>query len=332
MQRRQVVCMRQATVRSAAIRVALLLVVGRLVAQPSGVELPPLADQPSENVSLIANGGFEDPESPAWVLSDWPPRPDTGARLIAESITYSEDQVRSGQRSLRIDLSTVEEDRHLLAQQRFSREALAPFEGRRVRMSAWAWLERGPPGFQASLSIRQWGQPGAAPVSHGRLWLPTVQAEWVEGSREFTLQLGETTRGDITVDARQVADLATSPVIYVDDVRLEVLAEPPLTAELLRGETLLSPDTVLPVKVELSDQALADGLRHLRWNVTSPDGLRGLAEGDVQLASATRVLDLVVPDLPEGRYAVRLAIGRERGGRDAETLLPFRRGRGPFAR
>ena len=159
-----------------------------------------------------------------------------------------------------------------------------------------------------------------------------MQAEWVEGSREFTLQLGETTRGDITVDARQVADLATSPVIYVDDVRLEVLAEPPLTAELLRGETLLSPDTVLPVKVELSDQALADGLRHLRWNVTSPDGLRGLAEGDVQLASATRVLDLVVPDLPEGRYAVRLAIGRERGGRDAETLLPFRRGRGPFAR
>ena len=297
-----------------------------------GAELPPLEAQPTENVSLIVNGRFEDPESKAWRLSDWPPRPETGANLIADSVVYSQDQVRSGEWALRIDLTTVEEDRNLLAQQTFSSEALAPHDGRRVRMSAWVWLESGPPGYQGTLSIRQWGPPGAAPIGHASLRMPAVQAEWVEASTEFTLRVGETTRGDITVGARQVADIATAPVLYVDDVKLEVIQEPPLAARALTGETLMKPDSVLPLKVELSDEAWEDGLRHLRWNVTSPDGLRAFGEGDLELTARVAVIEPTIPDLPDGPYAVRLAIADSPGRRRYETLVHFRRAEGPFAR
>jgi len=324
--------MLDSTLRVRLVSVAMLGLVSPCAAQAQGTELPPMATQADQNVSLILNAGFENAESPAWALSDWPPRPDTGASLIADSIVYSEDHAHSGQRSLRVDLTTVEEDRILLAQQRFSRETLAPHDGKRVRMSAWIWLERGPPGYQGSLSIRQWGEPGAAPVSHGRLWLPAVQAEWVESSMEFTLQLGETTRGDITVGATQVADLTTSPVVYVDDVRLEALTDPSLSARLLRGETAVAPDRVLPVLVSLSDRAWADGLEALRWNITTADGLRSHAEGDVQLAARSSVVELESPSLPEGEYALRLAIGATPGARAVEILIPFRLGEGPFAR
>ena len=162
--------------------------------------------------------------------------------------------------------------------------------------------------------------------------MPALQAEWVEASTEFTLRVGETTRGDITVGARQVSDIATAPVLYVDDVKLEVIQEPPLAARPLTGETLMKPDNVLPLKVELSNQAWKDGLRHLRWNVTSPDGLRAFGEGDVELTEREGVVEPAVPDVPEGRYAVRLAIGDSPGGRRYETLVHFRRGEGPFAR
>jgi hypothetical protein len=314
----------------AAVVVGVLARQGRASAQ--GAELPPLQPQATENVSLIANGGFEDPGSPAWRLSDWPPRPETGADLIADSVLYSQDQVRSGEWALRIDLTTVEEDRNLLAQQTFSAEVLAPHDGRRVRMSAWVWLESGPPGYQGTLSIRQWGPPGAPPIGHASVEMPALQAEWVEASTEFTLRVGETTRGDITVGARQVSDIATAPLLYVDDVKLEVIQEPPLAALALTGQTLMKPDNVLPLKVELSDQAWEDGLRYLRWNVTSPDGLRAFGEGDLELTERHAVVEPAVPDIPEGRYAVRLAIGDSPGGRTCETLVHFRRAEGPFAR
>jgi hypothetical protein len=162
--------------------------------------------------------------------------------------------------------------------------------------------------------------------------MPAVQAEWIEASTEFTLRVGETTRGDITVGARQVSDIETAPVLYVDDVKLEIIQEPPLAARTLTGETLMKPDNSFPLKVELSDEAWEDGLRYLRWNVTSPDGLRAFGEGDLELTAREAVVEPAMPNVPEGRYSVRLAIGDSPGGRRYETLVHFRRAEGPFAR
>ncbi|MFQ6132041.1 MAG: hypothetical protein ACE5R4_08400 [Armatimonadota bacterium] len=306
--------------------------VAACAAQVAGVRLPPMTQGEAQHAQIIANGGFEDPESQAWRFSDWPPRPDTGARLIAKSVFYSRERVHTGDWALCIDLTTVEEDRHLLAQQSFGLEKLAPYDGRRVRMSAWIWVEQGPPGCQGTLSMRQWGPPGAPPIGHASVRLDGTVGEWMQGSTEFTLHVGETTRGDITVGMRQVADPTTAPVVYVDDVRLEAMTEPPLAARLLHGTTLFPPDRVLPIAVVMSEQAWADGLRSLRWNITSPDGLRSHSEGDAQPASRRTALEVPVPALPEGRYAVRLALGVAAGERRHELLLPFRRAEGPFAR
>jgi len=302
------------------------------ISQNEGGQLPPLALEEPENIQIIENGGFEDPQSGAWRLSDWPPRPETGAKLIAKSIYYSQEVVHSGDWAVCFDLSTVGEDRHLLVQQSFGADRLAPYDGHRVRMSAWVWLASGPPGYQGGLSIRQWGKPGAPPMSSRRVRLPGARGQWTYAETEWTLRLGETTRGDITVGMSQVPDLADAPVVYVDDVKLEVLAGPALSARLLSGRTLLFPDDVLPIKIEVGEAAWNDGQRSLRWNITSPDGLTGYAEGDLAPAAASLVVEVTVPDIPEGRYAVRLALGAEPGERATEVLLPFRRAEGPFAR
>jgi len=296
-----------------------------------GATLPPLNLQETPNVEILANGGFEDPEAKAWVLSDWPPRPETGAKLIADSIYYTQDVAHSGEWSLCLDLTTVGDDRILLAQQKFSLAKLAPHDGRPARLSAWILLGRGPAGYQGGLSMRQWGPPGAPPIVGRSMRMAGSVDEWAWHSQSFTLRLGETTRGDATVGMRQVPDLRDSPIIYVDDVKLEILGEPDLRARLQCGAALFAPDAILPVRVDIAGEAWEAGMRSLRWNVTSPDGLTGFAEGDLTLASATTVVELIVPELAEGRYAARLALGAAPGERAAEVLLPFRKVDGPFA-
>jgi len=309
--------------------VSLVAVGGKGVAQPVGTELPPLREAPQGNVSLIVNGDMESDDG--WRFSDWPPRPDTGSNLIADSLLYSEDQAHSGRRSLRIDLTTVEEDRSLLAQQSFTRETLEPHDGRLVRMSAWIWLESGPPGSKGGLSWRLWGEPGTPPMASGRMWVPAVQAEWIQTSTEFPLRLGEATRGDITIGMRQTADPGNSPIVYVDDIRLDAVMAPLLTARLLRGKTIMTPDTVLAVKVDLSDEAGIEGQRHIRWNITSADGLTSFAEGDVIVEERSSVVEMPVPELPDSEYGVRIAAGRKAGERNTELLLSCRIAEGPFA-
>ncbi len=310
----------------------LLSCIAPSIAQNGGVQLPALALEQPENIQILENGGFEDPQSQSWRLSDWPPRPDTGAKLIAKSIYYSQDVVHSGDWAVCFDLTTVGEDRHLLVQQSFGVDKLAPYDGYRVRMSAWVWLASGPPGYQGGLSIRQWGKPGAPPMSSRHVRLPGVRGQWTYAETEWTLRLGNTTRGDITVGMSQVPNLADSPVVYVDEVKLEVLADPRLRARLLCGQTLFAPDSVLPIEVTAAGPAWDDGLRSLRWNITSADGLTSYAEGDAAPADPNSVLEVTVPDIPEGRYAVRLALGAQPGDRATEVLLPFRRTEGPFAR
>ena len=143
---------------------------------------------------------------------------------------------------------------------------------------------------------------------------------------------GETTRGDLTVGMRQAADPTKSPVVYVDDVRLDVVPDPPLSALLLRGEVLMAPDRVLAAKVGLSDEALKEGHRHLRWNIASADGRTSYAEGDVAVDGRSSVVEMPVPELPEGEYGVRLAAGTKVGERSTELLLPCRIAEGPFVR
>lgn len=299
--------------------------------QNAGARLPPVNLQEPENVDLVDNSGFEDPESKSWRFSDWPPREGTRDQLIAKSVFYSQDVVHTGDWAICFDLTTVGQDRTLLAQQKGSAEVLAPYDGRRMRLSAWLWQARGRAGYQGGLTLRQWGTPGTPPLSHVSVRMPGVQGEWAYCSSEFTLRIGETRRWDVGVGMRQVPDLNDSPVIYVDDVKLEALAEPRVSARLLCGETVFLPDNVLPIKVELADEAWGEGLRSLRWNVTSPDGLTGYDEGDMALNTQSSVVEVTVPELPEGSYAVRLAVGAEPGERDCEVLLPFRRAEGPFA-
>jgi len=319
------------------LRWLLLAAAGALVfaslAQPQngGAKLAPLNLQAPENVDLVDNSGFEAPQSKSWRFSDWPPREGTRDQLIAESVFYSQDVVHVGDWALCFDLTTVGQDRVLLAQQKGSAEVLAPYEGRRMRLSAWLWQASGRAGYQGGLTLRQWGAPGTPPLSHVSVRMPAVQGEWAYCSSEFTLRMGETQRWDVGVGMRQVPDLSVSPVVYVDDVKLEALAEPRVSARLLCGETVFLPDNVLPIKVELADDAWGEGLRNLRWNVTSPDGLTGYDQGDLALNTPSSVVEVTVPELAEGGYAVRLAVGAKPGERDCEVLLPFRRAEGPFA-
>ena len=162
--------------------------------------------------------------------------------------------------------------------------------------------------------------------------MPAVRAEWVEHTTEFTLRLGQTTRGDITIGLRQAADPGKSPIVYVDDVRLDVIMAPPLNARLLRGTVVMTPEKVLATKVDLSEEAWAEGLRHIRWDITSMDGLTSFAEGDVVVSGRSSVVEMPIPKLPDGEYGVRLAAGKEAGERNMELLLPCRIAEGPFAR
>jgi len=294
--------------------------------------LPPLRTAGAEPVALIRDGGFEDPEAKAWNFSDWPPRPETGVRLIADSITYSQDVVFVGEYAICFDFRTIGADRALLVQQGLPLARLAPYDGRRLRMSARMWVAQGPPGCQGHLTMRQWPERGRPPIAATSCAFSGGRGEWTQTVHEFTLRLGPTTRGDFTVGFRQVPDLAQAPVIYVDDVHLEVLPAPRLSATLLGGVNVAAPDTLLPLRVTVADAVWAAASRHLRWDITSRDGLTGYARGNTVLAAPAGILEVEVPELPFGRYAIRLALGRERDAREAELLVPFRWVSGPFRR
>jgi len=314
---------------------AALCLAGTLVLSPSaaqdGAPLPPLSLQPDAGPNLLSNASFEDAEAGGWRFSDWPPRPDTSDRLIADSIRYTDEQAQDGRQCLVYDLTTVGEERILIAGQALSGEQLAPWDGQRMRLSAWILLASGPIAQDATMTMRQWGESGPPLDAHSLRMTADVN-EWSHWSTEFVFRMGATRRGDVNISVRQPPDLADSPVMYLDNVALEVLLPPPLAARLLSGETLMSPDESLPVEVTVSEEAWEDGLRALRWDISPPDGLTGLAGDDVTLDAPAGVVIVPVPSLSEGRYALRLALGRAPGERTHEVLLPFRRAEGPFAR
>ncbi len=296
-----------------------------------GAPLPPLTVQRAPAVNLLDDSGFEDADAGVWAFSDWPPRPESGARLIADSVRYTTDQAREGRRALVFDLTTVGADRILIAQQRIAREALAPHDGKAMRLSASVLLASGPAAQRVQMTMRQWGESGP-PIDHHSMRMTADVNEWSSWSSEFIFRLGDTRKADVNITVGQSPDLTNSPVVFLDDVRLEVLGEPALAAHLACGSTLMTPDTTLPVEVSVSQAAWERGMRILRWNVTSPDGLRSHAEADMDLEDRAAVVNVTVPDLTEGLYALRLALGQEAGERKVEVLLPFRRAEGPFAR
>ncbi|MGI5817677.1 MAG: hypothetical protein ACOX9R_06210 [Armatimonadota bacterium] len=296
-------------------------------------ELPPLVPAPPAAVNLLADSGFEEPGSGAWQFSDWPPREDTGARLIADSIRVSDERAFEGERCLVLDLTTVGAERTLIAQQRIAAQTLASHDGSTVRLSARVLLGGGPPAQQVTMTMRQWGDDGL--LSHQTVRIAADLNEWTEGSRRFTLRMGATTRADVNVSVRQSPNLDHRPVVYLDDVRLEVLAEPALAAELPWGDVLMAPDDTLPVVVRISQQAWDEGLRGLRWDLTGPDGSSGYAHGEFAAQARSFALPVAVnriPNINEGRYALRLALGSQPGERRREVLLPFTRAEGPLAR
>lgn len=296
-----------------------------------GAMLPPLTPVPSAATNLLQDGSFEDPDSGAWRLSDWPPRPETADRLIADSIRFTDEQAADGRRCLVFDLTTVGEERTLIATQRFGAELLAPWDGATMRLSGAVLLGRGANAQMATLTLRLWGESGP-PLDAKVVRMTADVNEWSRWETQFVLHLGDTRRGDVNIAVSQPPDLTLSPILYLDDVRLEALAAPLLAADLPHGRALLTPDSELAVEVAVSAEAWQQGLRHLRWDVTSADGLTSYAGGELAPASASATLAVPVPEIPEGRYALRLALGAAPGERAAELLLPFIRAEGPFAR
>ncbi len=292
--------------------------------------LPPLTPAPPTALNLLENPSFETGETDAWQFSDWPPREETGASLIADSVRVTSEQAYEGEQCLVFDLTTVGADRTLIAQQRLSAETLAAHDGAPMRLSAKVLLGTGPTAQLVQMTMRQWGEDGL--LDHQSLRITADVNEWAEGRADFVLRMGETTRADVNVTVRQSTDLSTSPVVYLDDVRLEALAEPAFAASLPWGDAVMSPDETLPVMARISQDAWEAGRRTLRWDVTTPDGLRSLAHGQVLLGSRRTVLSVPVSRLNEGSYALRLAAGAEPGERWREVLLPFVRAEGPFAR
>lgn len=294
------------------------------------VALPPLAPEASSAINLLADGSFEAAEAGAWGFADWPPRPETSDRLIADSIRYTTEQAWDGESCLVFDLTTVGEGRTLIARQRFTADQLEPHDGSPMRISGRVLLGSGPTVQTVGLTLRQWSDEGLLSSEHLRMTADVN--EWAFWSRDFVFRMGDTRRADVNVTIGQSPDLTKSPIVYLDDVRLEVLATAPLSAALPWGEALLSPEGMLPVEVLISEEAWAEGLRHLRWDLTSPDGLQ--SHGHEELAPPTRSIVLAVPpgDIIQGRYGVRVSLGREPGERTHEVLLPFTRAEGPFAR
>ncbi len=314
---------------------ACLVVAGRLAAQnaaaPPSSALPPLSAPPVENVQLLTNPGFEEPDT-GWRFAEWVQREGASDKRVAASTVYSPDVIHTGRTALCFDHSMVGPERLLGLRQVLTREQLAPYDGRRFRVSAWFWLAKGPPYYQGTLCVRQWN--GVAPGPFGGTALPIggSQGEWFYCAREFDFRLADTQRADVNVWLPNVPEVSQAPRIFVDDAQLEVLADPPLNVELLCGTTVFQPDDRLPVRVEVAEAVWQQALTGLRWNVTTPDGLRSLAEGDATLSAPTSLAEVRLPRLADGSYAVRFALGRAAGERTHEVLIPFRRATGPFAR
>jgi len=298
----------------------------------AGAALPPLAASSSEDVMLVRDPSFEDAKAKAWRFSDWPPRPKTRATPKPESIFFSTDIVQSGKQSICLDHTTVGPDRIFLAQQKLKAEALRPYDGRRLRMSAWVWGARGPRVYGGTLTIRLWGKRGAPPIGHKTLRVLCRRGHWTHSSQEFTLHMGKTQRADIGIGFKATPDQADSPVLYVDDIKLEVLADPEVSAELLSGRVVTTADKRVPLRVTIADKTWAKGLRHVRWDVTTADGRSSFGNGTTRVTAKLAVVEAELPELAPGSYAIRIALGSAPNRRDHETLLPFQLAAGPFAR
>ncbi len=293
--------------------------------------LPPLQPQSAGNVEILRNSGFEDGDKD-WILWDWPPREKTDDRPIARSIFYSHDVVHTGRQALCFDLSTIGPERQLGIRQIISRAQLQPYEGRSMRLSAWLWVARGPAYYAADSNLRLWGDESTPLVAAPGFRLGGSPGQWQRGAVEFTLRLGSTRKADANVYLPNVPEVAKAPLVFVDDVSLEVFADLPLGSELLSGLVVGEPDDRLPVRVTVAPGTWERGLRGLRWDVTSKDGLRSYASGTSALTDRVSVIEAKLPPLAEGEFAVRLALGRTAADRTYEVLLPFRRTAGPFAR
>lgn len=294
--------------------------------------LPRPRQAPPKDINLLRNSDFEDPHSNAWRFSDWPPRPETSDRLIARSVFYAQEVIHSGTWAVGFDHTTVGPDRTLGARQLLKRDTLARYDGQRLRLSGWIWVARGPSVYRGTLGMRQWGERGTPPFGGTSLHLIGKRGEWTYCEREFTFRVGNTKRADVNLWLGSPPDKANAPVCYVDDVRLDALAAPELRVELLAGKTLFAPDRKLPLRVNVADSAWQKAQRFLRWDVTSPDGLQSHAHREIALQLQGSIVEAYVPALPEGAYAIRVALGSQPHGRDYETLLSFRIAKGPFAR
>jgi len=220
--------------------------------------LPPLQPQQVENTQLLANPGFETPDA-GWGLYEWPPREKTSDQLTGHFIYYSQDVVHSGKVALCFDFTKLTPERLLAARQGLKPEALAPYEGRMIRSSAWIWVAKGPATYGGNFGTRQWGEPGTPPLDFHIIPLGGSTGEWIHCSQEFRLKLGSTRSIDFNIWLPNVPDITKAPVVYVDDVSLEVLADPPLAAELLCGKVIAKPDNRVPILAHHLRAGLATG-------------------------------------------------------------------------
>jgi len=319
-------------INAAFVTAAALVYAGLLAAQNAPMPLPPVKKVTAKNKSLARDPSFEHPKSRAWRFSDWPPRPKTRDRPAPESIFYSQDVVHSGRWSICFDHTTVGPDRTLGVRQVLKPEVLAPFDGQRMRLSAWVWVARGPSVYSGRLTLRQWGHRGAPPISATTVRICGRRGVWTYNSREFTFRFGQTQRADVNVWFRSTPNPKDAPVCFLDDVNLEVLSDPAFAAESLGGQTVFKPDNRLPLRLKVSSGVWAQGIHNVRWDVTSLDGRISYAHASALLTTPISIVEAHLPALPDGPYAVRVALGTKPNERNYEVLIPFRLASGPFLR
>ncbi|MDP6504928.1 MAG: hypothetical protein QF886_15015 [Planctomycetota bacterium] len=292
--------------------------------------LPPLKPQASRNILLNRNPGFDEADSSAWRFSDWPPRKETSDRLIARSIFYDEIEKRSGKTSICFDVGTVGPDRFLGVRQMLDVKKLRQHNGKRIRLSCWILLASGSDVHTAHTGIRLWGKSGQPPLSATSIRMQATRGKWNYFERTFTLHLGKTGRADLKVGLRTVPAGQKAPVCFADDCRLEALTAPALSATLLSGKIAMSSDRYLSARIEVGDSEWKAGIRRLRWDVTSPDGLQSFAQGSLDLLKPASIVEPALPNLAFGAYGLRFALESKQGERLHEALKEFRYAKGPF--
>jgi hypothetical protein len=248
--------------------------------------------------NLMLNGDFEsgkDTIPSGWSLSFYPQR--SG---VEKCVYRSQERVKSGQWSLRIDTGSVlGEETTIVFNGAVSRE-VAKLKGQRLVLSGWVYVEPGTAVRSIGMRLRAFGKDESgkdtflSDVFGGKVL--GEQGKWVQFRFSGTIPSKDIVNMDLHCHIRP--DLVRT-VQFLDDLRLEVSVPPTFELRLLRN-AIWRDEPSLPVEVHWHGKEklasfvfrLIDGKGKTvkEWRKRGIDGILGL-----ELAQ-TRLL--------EGRYTL----------------------------